>query len=672
MIIVMVKTEHGHEARTDVHKSDLAVEMREWLEGKHMKQPMHIIPPRIEEAINKFIKYGKPPLQEDLLLWIASRCELRWSPVTELRFGGFPLEKVILENNGDLGEIHQYIDPAKLQDKTVQNPFAKTADIAAASGGKNNSANGKYLEPKKTGILPVNAKDRTQGLSALDKMIEREAGSSDKQMTSAELAEQAKKMYASMDNTHELTRGLIGKSVALDQLKDMKKASLNSEHYRLSVDIEKSRKLVQQKMDDRRRMIATSRAYQKHAADHYRGIRSELKEHESGWFKQAEEELGALQKIEADIEEDVRRQKNKALRASQKVAWTIAPSGNQNRRGKSKPGAYIGPGPLPPDALFAQRDPQVEKTLKRYYWDSEGRKHIRPLDDEEQDQDTASIISHAMEEIRKASKTLGTHKLDLKRVFKTFDTSNDGFLTLPELAKALLSLGVKLTTPAVVALYHHFDPNDSGGVHYGEFMWAFFNRRDLARKWRRETKGMTQMQVRQKFHSFDKDNSGRLTPKEFGKFLKSMNVKVTPTELETMILQFDSDGDGQLDMHEFQAFLNREMDALATDATDGHIPKAPPSPKALSRDPSRQSLGNRPHSAPADAAGRGKAKGGKECECSMYDNHGSCQHTDKSWTKSKSEQQSSAEEKVDPSWATNALKHQAGVESKVGHSYYKA
>ncbi len=668
----MVKTEHGHEARTDVHKSDLAVEMREWLEGKHIKQPMHIIPPRIDESVDKFIKFGKPPLQEDLLLWIASRCELRWSPETELRFGGFPLEKVILENDEDLGEVHQYIDPAKLQDKMVQNPLEKTVGIAAARQGKSSSATGKYLEPQKTGILPVSAKDRSQGLSALDKMIEREAGTSNNQMTSAELAEQAKKLYASMDNTHDLTRGLIGKSVALDQLKDMKKASLSAEHYRLSVTIEKSRKLVQQRMDERRRMIATSRAYQKHAADHYRGIRSELNAHETGWFKQAEEELLALQKIEADIDEDVRKQKNKALRASQKVAWTIAPSGNQNRRGRSKPGAYLGPGPLPPDALFAQRDPRVEKTMKRYYWDSEGRRHVRPPDDEEQDQDTASIISHALEEIRKAGKTLGTHKLDLRRVFRSFDTSNDGFLTLPELAKALLSLGVKLTTPAVVALYHHFDPNDSGGVHYGEFMWAFFNRRDLARKWKRETQGMTQMQIRQKFHSFDKDNSGRLTPKEFGKFLKSMNVKVTPTELETLIVQFDSDGDGQLDMMEFQAFLNREMEALSADATDGHVPKAPPSPKALSRDPSRQSLGNRPHSADAAGRGKGKGKGDKDCECSMNAIHGSCQHTDKSWTKGKNDKAGEGEEKLDPHWAVNALTHQAQVETKVGRQYFKA
>ena len=56
---------------------------------------------------------------------------------------------------------------------------------------------------------------------------------------------------------------------------------------------------------------------------------------------------------------------------------------------------------------------------------------------------------------------------------------------------AMLSLDVQLTTEALVHLFHHFDPNESGSVHYGEFLWAFFNRRDLARRWKRSTRGLT-------------------------------------------------------------------------------------------------------------------------------------------------------------------------------------
>ena len=44
-------------------------------------------------------------------------------------------------------------------------------------------------------------------------------------------------------------------------------------------------------------------------------------------MKTASEELLALEKIRLDIEEDTRRQKNMAHKASQKVMWTMAPAG---------------------------------------------------------------------------------------------------------------------------------------------------------------------------------------------------------------------------------------------------------------------------------------------------------------------------------------------------------
>ena len=69
---------------------------------------------------------------------------------------------------------------------------------------------------------------------------------------------------------------------------------------------------------------------------------------------------------------------------------------------------------------------------------------------------------------------------------------------------------------------------------------------------------------------------------------------LTPSELDTMIYQFDKDGDGQLDLMEFQDFIAQELESLNFDATNGEPPKIPPSPKALSRDPSRVSLNDRP------------------------------------------------------------------------------
>lgn len=42
-----------------------------------IRNPCVLIPKRIDEVISKFVKFGKPPPQEDLLVWILSRTELR-------------------------------------------------------------------------------------------------------------------------------------------------------------------------------------------------------------------------------------------------------------------------------------------------------------------------------------------------------------------------------------------------------------------------------------------------------------------------------------------------------------------------------------------------------------------------------------------------------------------
>jgi hypothetical protein len=79
--------------------------------------------------------------------------------------------------------------------------------------------------------------------------------------------------------------------------------------------------------------------------------------------------------MEADILEDIKRQKNRAQRAAQKVTWTMAPSGFANRRGKSQRGPVLGQGPLHPNATSGLKDPRVEKTVRQFYWDSAGRRH---------------------------------------------------------------------------------------------------------------------------------------------------------------------------------------------------------------------------------------------------------------------------------------------------------
>ena len=80
------------------------------------------------------------------------------------------------------------------------------------------------------------------------------------------------------------------------------------------------------------------------------------------------------------------------------------------------------------------------------------------------------------------------HSSSFVQVCPIFSSSASLFLSL-----ALLSLCLSFLPPLPLPLFHssivqhlfdheffilrHFDPNESGSVHYGEFVWAFFNRR---------------------------------------------------------------------------------------------------------------------------------------------------------------------------------------------------
>lgn len=262
----------------------------------------------------------------------------------------------------------------------------------------------------------------------------------------------------------EMTRKLLGKSTTLEMLKKSRvkgregakqtlaSSTWNSEHLALVTSVEKARKNIEQAMDERRRMIEIAKVRQQQASERFHKIRDGLEGNQGAakFVTAATEELLALQKMEEDIQEDIKRQRNRAQRTAQKVSWTMAPSGFLNRRGKSQRGPVLGQGPLHPNATSSLKDPRVESTLRRYYWDSAGRRHLR---DGVDDTDETSLVEKALEAIRRAAANITSFKLDLKAVFEEFDTSGDGFLSPPEMAQAFLSLGVQLDVESMVAIF---------------------------------------------------------------------------------------------------------------------------------------------------------------------------------------------------------------------------
>lgn len=167
-----------------------------------------------------------------------------------------------------------------------------------------------------------------------------------------------------------------------------------------------------------------------------------------------------------------------------------------------------------------------------------------------------------MEVIRRTAANASAYKLDLKKVFRDFDVSGDGFLSIQEMAGAFLHMGVKVDSDTLAALFRHFDPNNSGSVHFGEFQWGFFNRRTMARQWKRRTEGLSDDQLRSMFHGFDKNGDGRLNRKEFKKLLIHFGVIMSDDDQDVLTRRFDEDSDGDVNMHEFFNFIQDELKLL--------------------------------------------------------------------------------------------------------------
>ena len=154
-----------------------------------------------------------------------------------------------------------------------------------------------------------------------------------------------------------------------------------------------------------------------------------------------------------------------------------------------------------------------------------------------------------------------------------------------------------------------------------------------------------------------------------------------------MIFKFDVDGDGDLDLMEFQHFLESELQALqAPDTTSPTSPSSPSSPsspvgRARATDGDRRAgRSNSPRASPRAGTGlhathppSGKnGQGGRVppiCTCAHYKAHGVCGHVDPSL----SEVEKAAVDKLDfdPVFATQALQAQAEIEGKIGGSHYK-
>jgi calmodulin len=62
-------------------------------------------------------------------------------------------------------------------------------------------------------------------------------------------------------------------------------------------------------------------------------------------------------------------------------------------------------------------------------------------------------------------------------------------------------------------------------------------------------------EMRAAFDAFDTSGNGTLSVSELAQVMKRLNIDLSEEELNTMVLEADVDGDGEIDFEEFQSML---------------------------------------------------------------------------------------------------------------------
>jgi len=129
-----------------------------------------------------------------------------------------------------------------------------------------------------------------------------------------------------------------------------------------------------------------------------------------------------------------------------------------------------------------------------------------------------------------------------RQAFTMFDKDGDGFITIVELGTVMRALGVYPTQVELDDMMEKADADGNGFIEESEFI-------DLM--WQRSKDVTDRQMATEAFTIFDRDQSGYMTEDEIQIALQAFGVHLSDEEISTVMQEWDTNGDGVLDVEEF-------------------------------------------------------------------------------------------------------------------------
>merc|ERR1712196_94879 len=141
---------------------------------------------------------------------------------------------------------------------------------------------------------------------------------------------------------------------------------------------------------------------------------------------------------------------------------------------------------------------------------------------------------------------MGEQKQELREAFDLFDTDGSDAADFSELHTAMKALGFEPKKEEISKMVKEMDKDGDATVDFEEFCVM------LAEKMNQKD-GKDEML--KGFKLFDDDNTGKISFKNFQRVAKELGESLSDQELQEIIAEADTDGDGEINEAEFLAVM---------------------------------------------------------------------------------------------------------------------
>ena len=181
--------------------------------------------------------------------------------------------------------------------------------------------------------------------------------------------------------------------------------------------------------------------------------------------------------------------------------------------------------------------------------------------------------------LKKLCDVIIDNRIDVNKIFKKFDSSGDNALNEAEFGKLLRVIDETLTDAEAHYIFKKFDVNNNGDITLTEFVEYLKKTNSQinylinndqtggvgpatasanAQKIIRELKDIIKingLDLEMVFRNFDSSGDKTLDKTEFSGLVKVINSRYSPAEIDEVFAAFDNDKEGKISFKEFQKYL---------------------------------------------------------------------------------------------------------------------